>query len=83
MLLTLHKYLYEKEIAPTILLSSCFVLTAITVKAEQFNVLVFTKIQDYHHQFIIEGVCAIRELGKVLLSVLTYRLDSYNMLHIY
>jgi uncharacterized protein len=32
--------------------------------AEQFNVLVFTKTQGYHHQSIIEGVEALRELSK-------------------
>jgi uncharacterized protein len=32
--------------------------------AEQFNVLVFTKTQEYHHQSIIDGVEALRDMSK-------------------
>jgi uncharacterized protein len=48
----------------TLLLACGFLISGFCAHAEQFNVLVFTKTQDYHHQSIIAGVESLREMAK-------------------
>jgi len=53
-----------KRITSKLALCSCLLLISISSYAEQFNVLLFTMTQGYHHQSQLEGVAAMRELGK-------------------
>jgi uncharacterized protein len=53
-----------KRITSKFALCSCLLFISISSYAEQFNVLLFTMTQGYHHQSQLEGVAAMRELGK-------------------
>lgn len=53
-----------KHITTKLSLCACLVLISISSYAEQFNVLLFTSTQGYHHQSQLEGVVAMRELAK-------------------
>src|SRR5690349_2263188 len=48
----------------TLLLTTLACLTSVAAHAEQFSVAVFSKTAGWHHESILEGVTAVRELGK-------------------
>jgi type 1 glutamine amidotransferase len=48
-----------------LLLSLIGTFAASTAHAEQFGVALFTKTAGWHHESILEGVTAVRELGKL------------------
>jgi uncharacterized protein len=53
-----------KRITSKLALCCSLFFISISSYAEQFNVLLFTMTQGYHHQSQLEGVAALRELGK-------------------
>jgi type 1 glutamine amidotransferase len=53
-----------KRITSKLALCSCLLLLSLNSYAEQFNVLLFTMTQGFHHQSQLEGVAAMREMGK-------------------
>lgn len=53
-----------KRITSKLALCCSLLLISISSYAEQFNVLLFTMTQGYHHQSQLEGVAAMRELAK-------------------
>ncbi len=54
----------------------CLMLMSINSYAEQFNVLLFTKTQGYHHQSILDGVTAIRELANKHFFTMDWQEDA-------
>jgi uncharacterized protein len=48
-----------------LVLSVLGLLAASVARAEQFSVLLFSKTAGWHHESILEGVTAIRNLGKL------------------
>jgi uncharacterized protein len=48
-----------------LLLSFVGLFAATVARAEQFSVLLFSKTAGWHHESILEGVTAIRNLGKL------------------
>lgn len=53
-----------KHIRSKLALCCSILLISMSSYAEQFNVLLFTMTQGYHHQSQLEGVAAMREMGK-------------------
>ena len=53
----------SKRIALSLVLTCAFFCTALSAQAQQFNVLLFTKTNGFHHTSVNEGVTAIRELA--------------------
>lgn len=53
-----------KSVVSKLALCSCLIFISINSYAEQFNVLLFTATQGYHHESQLEGVAAMRELAK-------------------
>lgn len=53
-----------KRITTKLALLISLSLICVTSYAEQFNVLLFTMTQGYHHESQLEGVAAMRELAK-------------------
>ena len=51
------------RIALSLALTCAFLCTAVGAHAQQFNVLLFTKTNGWHHESVNEGVTAIRELA--------------------
>lgn len=52
-----------KRITSKLALASCLLLISISSYAEQFNVLLFTMTQGWHHQSQLEGVAAMRQMA--------------------
>lgn len=52
-----------KKIALSLALTGSFLLTSLSASAQQFNVLLFTKTNGWHHEAINEGVDAVRKLA--------------------
>lgn len=52
-----------KRIALSLALATSFLLTSLSASAQQFNVLLFTKTNGWHHEAINEGVDAVRSLA--------------------
>ena len=53
-----------KRITSKLALCCSLLLISMSSYAEQFNVLLFTMTQGYHHESQLEGVAAMRELAK-------------------
>ncbi|MEP7268110.1 MAG: ThuA domain-containing protein, partial [Saprospiraceae bacterium] len=41
----------------------CFLCNFVSAQGKQFRALLFTKTMGFHHESILEGVTAIRDLG--------------------
>ena len=52
-----------KRFISKLALSSCLLLISLSSFAEQFNVLLFTMTQGWHHQSQLEGVAAMRQMA--------------------
>jgi uncharacterized protein len=61
---TIEGSLMQKQVR-VLFLSIFGLLAAATARAEQFSVLLFSKTAGWHHESILEGVTAIRSLGKL------------------
>lgn len=53
-----------KKLRPLVLLVSVFLLISSYTHAQQFNVLLFTKTDGFHHKAINEGVTAMRAMAE-------------------
>jgi len=53
-----------KKLQSHLVLCTGLLLASMNTAAEQFNVLLFTATQGFHHQSQLEGVAALRELAK-------------------
>lgn len=52
-----------RKIALSLALTCSFLCVALSAHAQQFNVLLFTKTNGFHHESVNEGVRAMRELA--------------------
>jgi type 1 glutamine amidotransferase len=53
----------SKRITLSLVLTCAFFCTALSAQAQQFNVLLFTKMNGFHHEAVNEGVDAMRKLA--------------------
>ena len=53
-----------RRIALPLVLACTFICTSLGAHAQQFNVLLFTKTNGFHHESINEGVTAMRGMAK-------------------
>lgn len=53
-----------RRIALPLVLACTFICTSLSAQAQQFNVLLFTKTNGFHHESINEGVTAMRGMAK-------------------
>jgi uncharacterized protein len=52
-----------RRIAFSLVLSCSALLSSVSAQAQQFNVLLFTKMNGWHHESVNEGVDAMRALA--------------------
>lgn len=64
-----------KTIKSQLALCACLLLVSINSYAEQFNVLLFTMTQGWHHQSQLEGVAAMREMANKHFFTLDWQED--------
>ena len=53
----------HRRIALSLALTCSFLCIALSAQAQQFNVLLFTKTNGFHHESVNEGVDALRKLA--------------------
>lgn len=53
----------HKKLLVSFALCCSFILASLSAQAQQFNVLLFTKTNGFHHESVNEGVAAVRQLA--------------------